>query len=99
MYKAPIVTNMGGPEMAELATSLKSDGLKSDGLKRDVGDRQRALDAAIGQIERAFGKGSVMRLGQRDYAVEIATVSTRSLGHRIALGVGRLPRRRGRRIY
>ena len=44
--------------MAELATSLK----------RDVGDRQRALDAAIGQIERAFGKGSVMRLGQRDRA-------------------------------
>src|SRR5919108_5572655 len=75
--------------MAELATSLK----------RDVGDRQRALDAAIGQIERAFGKGSVMRLGQRDSLIEIAAVSTGSLGLDIALGVGGLPRGRIVEIY
>ena len=75
--------------MAELATSLK----------RDVGDRQRALDAAIGQIERAFGKGSVMRLGQRDSLVEIASVSTGSLGLDIALGVGGVPRGRIVEIY
>src|SRR5919106_856102 len=80
--------------MAELATSLKSDG-----LKRDVGDRQRALDAAIGQIERAFGKGSVMKLGQRASSVEIASVSTGSLGLDIALGVGGLPRGRIAEIY
>ncbi len=75
--------------MAELATSLK----------RDAGDRQRALDAAIGQIERAFGKGSVMKLGQRDRAVEIDTVSTGSLGLDLALGVGGLPRGRIVEIY
>ena len=75
--------------MAELATSLK----------RDTGDRQRALDAAIGQIERAFGKGSVMRLGQRDTLVEIPAVSTGSLGLDIALGVGGLPRGRIVEIY
>jgi recombination protein RecA len=75
--------------MAELAISPK----------RDAGDRQRALDAAVGQIERAFGKGSVMRLGQRDYAVEIATISTGSLGLDIALGVGGLPRGRIVEIY
>src|SRR5919106_2500396 len=80
--------------MAELATSLKSDG-----LKRDVGDRQRALDAAIGQIERAFGKGSVMKLGQRASSVEIASVSTGSLGLDIALGVGGIPRGRITEIY
>jgi recombination protein RecA len=75
--------------MAELATSLR----------RDSGDRQRALDAAIGQIERAFGKGSVMKLGQRDRAVEIDTVSTGSLGLDLALGVGGLPRGRIVEIY
>ena len=75
--------------MAELATSLR----------RDSGDRQRALDAAIGQIERAFGKGSVMKLGQRERAVEIETVSTGSLGLDLALGVGGLPRGRIVEIY
>jgi recombination protein RecA len=62
-------------------------------------DRQRALDAAIGQIERAFGKGSVMKLGQRDKAVEIEAVSTGSLGLDLALGIGGLPRGRIVEIY
>ena len=57
-------------------------------------DRQRALDAAITQIERAFGKGSVMRLGQNRDGSEIETISTGSLGLDIALGVGGLPRGR-----
>jgi recombination protein RecA len=48
----------------------------------------------MGQIERAFGKGSVMRLGQRDQAVEVEVISTGSLGLDIALGVGGLPRGR-----
>jgi recombination protein RecA len=78
--------------MAELATSFRHE-------KRDAGDRQRALDAAIGQIERAFGKGSVMKLGQRERAVEIDTVSTGSLGLDLALGVGGLPRGRIAEIY
>jgi recombination protein RecA len=68
-------------------------------LRRESPDRQRALDAAIGQIERAFGKGSVMKLGQRERAVEIETISTGSLGLDLALGVGGLPRGRIVEIY
>jgi recombination protein RecA len=75
--------------MAELASALR----------RESPDRQRALDAAIGQIERAFGKGSVMKLGQRERAVEIETISTGSLGLDLALGVGGLPRGRIVEIY
>ncbi|KZD12014.1 recombinase RecA [Oceanibaculum pacificum] len=62
-------------------------------------DKQKALDAALGQIERAFGKGSVMKLGQRDSAIEIEAVSTGSLGLDIALGIGGLPRGRVIEIY
>jgi recombination protein RecA len=67
--------------------------------RRAGDDRQRALDAAISQIERAFGKGSVMRLGHAEQAQEIETVSTGSLGLDIALGVGGLPRGRIIEIY
>ncbi|MFN8818821.1 MAG: recombinase RecA [Holosporaceae bacterium] len=59
-----------------------------------AGERLKALEAAMGQIERAYGKGSVMRLGQRDQAVEVEVISTGSLGLDIALGVGGLPRGR-----
>ncbi len=62
--------------------------------RREGSDRQRALDAAIAQIERAFGKGSLMRLGQSNGPVEIEVISTGSLGLDIALGVGGLPRGR-----
>ena len=67
--------------------------------RRAGDDRTRALDAAISQIERAFGKGSVMRLGAAEQAQEIETVSTGSLGLDIALGVGGLPRGRIIEIY
>ena len=67
--------------------------------RRAGDDRQRALDAAITQIERAFGKGSVMRLGAAEQTQEIETVSTGSLGLDIALGVGGLPRGRIIEIY
>jgi recombination protein RecA len=56
-------------------------------------DRQKALDAALSQIDRAFGKGSVMKLGSRS-AIEIETISTGSLGLDIALGIGGLPKGR-----
>ena len=56
-------------------------------------DKQKALTAALSQIERAFGKGSVMRMGDQK-AVEIESVSTGSLGLDIALGIGGLPRGR-----
>jgi len=62
-------------------------------------DKTKALDQALSQIERAFGKGSIMRLGGGDKAVEIETVSTGSLGLDIALGVGGLPRGRIIEIY
>jgi len=62
-------------------------------------DKTKALDAALSQIERAFGKGSVMRLGKGDKPIEIETVSTGSLGLDIALGVGGLPRGRVIEIF
>ena len=64
----------------------------------DKVDKTKALDQALSQIERAFGKGSVMKLGQRD-VVEIATISTGSLGLDIALGIGGVPRGRIVEIY
>lgn len=57
------------------------------------GDKSKALDAALAQIERSFGKGSVMRLGQKD-VVETEVVSTGSIGLDIALGIGGLPKGR-----
>jgi recombination protein RecA len=68
-------------------------------VERDNVDKGKALEAALGQIERSFGKGSIMRLGQRDSAVETEVVSTGSLGLDIALGIGGLPRGRVVEIY
>jgi recombination protein RecA len=62
-------------------------------------DKTKALDAALSQIERNFGKGSIMRLGKSQKVVEIETISTGSLGLDIALGVGGLPRGRVIEIY
>jgi recombination protein RecA len=62
-------------------------------------DKQKALDAALGQIERSFGKGSVMKLGDRQQSVDAEVVSTGSLGLDIALGIGGLPRGRVIEIY
>src|ERR671916_911777 len=69
----------------------------SDRISMDS-DRQKALEAALAQIDRAFGKGSAMRLGSRE-AIEIETISTGSLGLDIALGVGGFPRGRVIEIY
>jgi recombination protein RecA len=62
-------------------------------------DKTKALDAALSQIERAFGKGSIMRLGKNVKAQEVETIPTGSLGLDIALGVGGLPRGRVVEIY
>lgn len=62
-------------------------------------DKTKALDAALAQIERAFGKGSIMRMGKNQAATEIEVISTGSLGLDIALGVGGLPRGRIVEIY
>jgi recombination protein RecA len=77
-----------------MATPLK---VVSDGTPTDM-DKQKALDAALAQIDRAFGKGSAMRLGSRD-KIDVETISTGSLGLDIALGIGGLPRGRIVEIY
>ncbi|TXH17788.1 MAG: recombinase RecA, partial [Gammaproteobacteria bacterium] len=65
---------------------------------REEGDKQRALEAAIAQIDRAFGKGSVMKLGEKSH-IEVEAVSTGSLGLDMALGIGGLPKGRIIEIY
>jgi recombination protein RecA len=68
-------------------------------VEKETGENKvRAIEAAVGQIERAFGKGSIMRLGQRT-TVETEAVSTGSIGLDIALGIGGLPRGRVVEIY
>jgi len=62
-------------------------------------DKSKALDAALSQIERNFGKGSIMRLGKNMQSMDVDTVSTGSLGLDIALGIGGLPRGRVVEIY
>ena len=75
-------------------------------LKKNTGDtlpmsndKQKALDAALTQIERAFGKGSIMKLSGENNNIEIASVSTGSLGLDIGLGIGGLPCGRITEIY
>ena len=67
-------------------------------VEGDGMDKTKALDAALTQIERSFGKGSIMRLGQGK-VVEVEVVSTGSIGLDIALGIGGLPRGRIVEIY
>ncbi|HET9811302.1 MAG TPA: recombinase RecA [Sphingomicrobium sp.] len=78
-----------------MAAQLKVIG---SGLETPSMDRQKALEAALAQIDRAFGKGSAMKLGSRE-KIEIDTISTGSLGLDIALGVGGLPRGRVVEVY
>lgn len=68
-------------------------------VEKDYMDKDKALEAALSQIDRAFGKGSVMKLGQRGSSMEIESISTGSLGLDIALGIGGLPRGRIIEIY
>ena len=68
-------------------------------VQKENMDKNKALEAALTQIERAFGKGSIMRLGQSEQAVETEVVSTGSLGLDIALGIGGLPKGRIVEIY
>jgi recombination protein RecA len=81
--------------MAQAAAALRVVGKE----KEENSERKRALEAALSQIDRAFGKGSVMKLGSRDLGLDTDTVSTGSLGLDIALGVGGLPRGRVIEIY
>ncbi|WP_343347139.1 recombinase RecA [Sphingomicrobium sp. XHP0239] len=78
-----------------MAAQLK---VVDSGKKSMDSDRQKALDAALAQIDRAFGKGSAMKLGSRE-KIEIDSVSTGSLGLDIALGIGGIPRGRVVEVY
>ena len=78
-----------------MAAQLK---LIQEGREKDSMDRQKALEAALAQIDRAFGKGSAMKLGSRE-AMQIEAISSGSLGLDIALGIGGLPRGRVVEIY
>src|SRR4051812_46062023 len=85
--------------------SLQSAGGDSAARRRDVVeqegtmDKNRALDAALTQIERAFGKGSIMRMGARAGDQQIETIPSGSLGLDLALGIGGLPRGRIIEVY
>ena len=68
-------------------------------LKMNNEDKNKALEAAIGQIEKAFGKGSVMKLGQRESVVDVQAISTGSLGLDIALSIGGFPKGRIIEVY
>jgi recombination protein RecA len=81
--------------MAQAALKL----VARDVSKEDGTDKKKALEAALSQIDRAFGKGSIMRLGQREPVTAADVVSTGSLGLDIALGIGGLPRGRVVEIY
>lgn len=72
---------------------------KDDSMSANAADRQKALDAALSQIERAFGKGSIMKLNGGENPMEVEAVSTGSLGLDIGLGIGGLPRGRIIEIY
>ena len=62
-------------------------------------DKEKALESALSQIERSFGKGSIMKLGQNNPVMEIESVSTGSIGLDIALGIGGLPKGRIIEVY
>ena len=73
--------------------------VEKDGMNKSAMDRSKALEAALGQIERAHGKGSIMKLGNASAQADIEAVSTGSLGLDIALGIGGVPRGRITEIY
>ena len=63
------------------------------------GDRARALELALAQLDKQFGKGSVMRLGEAQKSMQVEAISTGSIGLDIALGIGGIPRGRVTEIY
>ncbi len=82
--------------MADTITQLKAGTAME---QRSSGDKQKALDAALAQIERAFGKGSIMKLTGDNNPMQVEAISTGSLGLDIALGIGGVPRGRIIEIY
>jgi recombination protein RecA len=89
LYKYPVVPIIDTSEEINMDAPVKA--LNTE--------KAKALQAAIAQIEKQFGKGSIMRLGDGEAIEDIQVVSTGSLGLDIALGVGGLPRGRVVEIY
>ncbi len=79
--------------------ALRVVGRDSDDAKGERMDKHKALEAALAQIDKTFGKGSVMRLGANERMAEVEAISTGSLGLDIALGIGGLPKGRVVEIY
>ncbi len=88
-----------GPLLPSLMFAAWGPLLHRDGVKTMDDNRKKALAAALGQIEKQFGKGSVMRLGDSSASRDIESVSTGSIGLDVALGIGGLPRGRVVEIY
>lgn len=82
--------------MTDTITQLKAGTAME---QRSSGDKQKALDAALAQIERAFGKGSIMKLTGDNNPMQVEAISTGSLGLDIALGIGGVPRGRIIEVY
>ena len=82
--------------MTDTITQLKAGNAME---QRSSGDKQKALDAALAQIERAFGKGSIMKLTGENNPMQVEAISTGSLGLDIALGIGGVPRGRIIEVY
>jgi recombination protein RecA len=94
-----MATKMTAKTMPEKSASERATPERaSEKMSEKQADKQRALEAALGQIDKAFGKGSIMKLGQREH-LDIEAVPTGSLGLDIALGIGGLPRGRIVEIY
>ncbi|MDO6457292.1 recombinase RecA [Celeribacter halophilus] len=82
-----------------MATATKDTARQMAKNDKQNGDKQKALDSALAQIERQFGKGSIMKLGADNPVQEIESTSTGSLGLDIALGIGGIPKGRIVEIY
>src|SRR5262245_57660438 len=83
----------GGPAMQH--GQRQGDRMPLDDLK----ERTKAIDIAVGQIEKQFGKGSIMRLGQRNAIAPVEAISTGAISIDYALGIGGLPRGRVIEIF
>jgi recombination protein RecA len=83
----------------QLVLNFKGFQMSQQGATSSGGEKERALQAALSQIEKAFGKGSIMRLGKQSQVVETEVISTGSLGLDMALGIGGLPVGRIIEIY
>src|SRR6059036_3385840 len=91
---------MPPPKMQRTSDHFDAPDLQRDyAMSQDLKERGRAIEMALTQIEKQFGKGSIMRLGSKDVLSNIATISTTSLSVDSALGIGGLPRGRVVEIY